>query len=107
MGVRPYTRVMTVTSTTPKATITQKLVIDCRGIAGMSADSVVAWMTVFPAPRNVHVVLASSTPGIRRLQCTLQSMGCGVTRVTKRLTPRSTSPYPDQNFVPVDFAHNA
>ncbi len=98
---------MTVTSTTPKATITQKLVIDCRGIAGMSADSVVAWMTVFPEPRNVHVVLASSTPGIRRLQCTLQSMGCGVTRVTKRLPLRSTSPYPDQNFVPADFAHTA
>ena len=94
---------MTVTSTTPKATITQKLVIDCRGIDGMSADSVVAWMTTFPQPRNVHVVLASSTPGIRRLQCILQGMGCGVTRVTKRLTPRSTHPHPNQNFVPADF----
>jgi hypothetical protein len=83
---------MTVTSVTPKAPITQKLVIDCRGIAGMSAESVVAWMTTFPQPSKVHVVLPSSTPGVRKLQCTLQSMGCGVTRVTKCPANRYTVP---------------
>ncbi len=87
---------MTVTSTTPKAPITQKLVIDCRDIAGMSAESVVAWMTTFPQPSKVHVVLPSSTPGVRRLQCTLQGMGCGVTRVTKCPVNRSIHSY-DKN----------
>lgn len=69
-----------------------KLVIDCRAInfsaTGSTAESVLAWVTSFPQPQAMHVVLPSSAPEVRRLQCTLQGMGCVVSRVTKTPTPR-------------------
>ncbi len=65
-----------------------RMILDCRELnfsattTGSLADSVLAWVTSFPEPSSMHVVLPSSVPNARRLQCTLQGMGCGVTRVS-------------------------
>ena len=78
---------LTHTSETPRTFPASQLVIDCRAInfsaTGSTADSVLAWVQSFPQPQAMRVVLPSSAPEVRRLQCTLQGMGYSVTRVTK------------------------
>ena len=93
MGVRTYTVYMTILTRTSSASFGRKLVIDCRsmdfaGPSEQTADSVLAWVMSFPAPKEMHVLLPSSAPQVRRLQCTLQGMGCGVSRVTKYASAR-------------------
>lgn len=70
-----------------------KVVVDCRDLDFASpsenvADSVVAWVMNFPRPSAMHVYLPSSAPQVRKLQCTLQGLGCAVSRVTKCLPNR-------------------
>lgn len=72
----------------PLSTRKQKMILDCRELdfetSGASvADSVVAWVMNFPQPQAMNVYLPSSVPAVRRLQCTLQGLGCSVFRVTK------------------------
>lgn len=83
---------MTTFSRTPQAIRTsrdKRMVIDCRsfdfsGTASVStANSVLAWVMSFPQPNAMHVVLPSSIPQVRQLQCALQGLGCAVSRVTK------------------------
>ncbi len=64
----------------------RKLVVDCRELRRDGTnDEVLAWVMSFPHPSDMHVVLPSaSLPGLRRLQCTLQGMGCAVSRVRGR-----------------------
>lgn len=93
-GVRMYTHVMTLPSRVPQALKPKRMVLDCRDIdfsrspASSIADSLIAWVTSFPQYAAMHVYLPSSLPEIRRLQCTLQGLGCAVSRVTKCLPPR-------------------
>jgi len=96
VGVRAYTHFMTSllhSETAPLTFSASKLVIDCRAIhfsaTGSTAASVLAWVTTFPEPQSMHIVLPSSAPDVRRLQCTLLGMGCAVSRVTKSVFPRS------------------
>lgn len=60
----------------------KRMIVDCRGMDFSSADSMIAWVMNFPSPASMHVVLPSSAPQMRRLQCTLQGLGCVVSRVT-------------------------
>ena len=73
-------------------TFANRLVIDCRDInfreTGNAAESVLAWVMNSPNPESMHVVLPSSAPDVRKLQCTLQGMGCVVSRVTKCVSIR-------------------
>lgn len=95
-----YTVAMTLHTRTPKAPVSRKMVIDCREMDyARFSENVVTWVMAFPDPSSMHVILPSSAPAvpgtsegrpyssdssqIRRLQCTLQGLGCGVTRVTK------------------------
>ncbi len=69
------------------------LTLDCRALnfsalSGNTGDSVLAWVMSFPQPSGMHVVLPSSLPQVRRIQCTLQGLGCTVSRVTKCLSNR-------------------
>lgn len=64
--------------------VSRRMVVDCRDVDfGAGADNVLSWVMSFPSPASMHVVLPSSAPEIRRLQCTLQSLGCAVSRTTK------------------------
>mgnify|MGYP001567321945 CR=1 FL=1 len=92
---------MTLHTRTPKAPVTRKMVIDCRDMdSARFSENVVTWVMTFPDPSSMHVILPSFAPAsrgtsegrpsspldpsqMRRLQCTLQGLGCGVTRVTK------------------------
>ncbi len=92
---------MTVTGLSPRATMSHKLLIDCRDLAAdMTAESVVTWVMSFPVPSAMHVVLPSSAPEIRRLQCTLQGLGCAVSRVTRSTKLRVSCPVHDTKCLP-------
>lgn len=78
-----YTSCMTLHTRTPKAPVTRKMVIDCREMdSARFSENVVTWVMTFPDPSSMHVILPYS-PEVRRIQCALQGLGCGVTRVTK------------------------
>lgn len=85
---------MTITSRIPQALHRKGMILDCRDMdfdAPSSegiADSVLAWVMSFPQRNAMHVYLPSSVPSVRRLQCTLQGLGCAVSRVTKCLPSR-------------------
>ena len=67
------------------------MILDCRHsdfTASGFSDSILALVTGLPSPEAMHVYLPSSAPAVRRLQFTLQSLGCAVFRVTKFLQPR-------------------
>lgn len=71
------------------------MVLDCSEMdfrlpssASGMADSVIAWVMSFPQRSGMHVYLPSSAPHVRRLQCTLQGLGCAVSRVTKCVPSR-------------------
>lgn len=88
LGVRAYTLYVTLKEAIP-ATINRRMVVDCRDVDfGMGTDSVLNWVMSFPSPAAMHIVLPSSLPEVRRLQCTLQSLGCAVSRVTKCIPKR-------------------
>ncbi len=85
---------MTMTSRIPQALDRKKMILDCRDMnfdipsSEGIADSVIAWVMSFPQRNAMHVYLPSSAPSVRRLQCTLQGLGCAVSRVTKCLPSR-------------------
>ncbi len=91
MGVRSYTVHMTSLKQIPQAPRVpsqRKVVVDCRDLR-LEADSLLSWVLSFPQPKTaMHVFLPSSLPQVRRLQCTLQSMGCVVSRVTNCVPSR-------------------
>jgi hypothetical protein len=72
----------------PLSSRKKKMILDCREMDFLTsgstvADLVVAWVTNFPQPQAMNVYLPSAAPDVRRLQCTLLSLGCHVFRVTK------------------------
>ena len=85
---------MTITSRVPSALGRRQMILDCRDMdfdvpsSEGVADSVIAWVMSFPQRSAMHVYLPCSVPSVRRLQCTLQSLGCVVSRVTKCLPSR-------------------
>ncbi len=81
LGVRVYTLVMH----TSTLTSSQKTIVDCRTIdqEPSTIASLLQWVMNAPEPSHLHLYLPSSLPDIRKIQCTLMSLGCAVTRVSR------------------------
>jgi hypothetical protein len=76
-----YTLFMHTSTLTPS----QKTIVDCRALDHQPSAiaSLLQWVMNAPEPSDLHLYLPSSLPGIRKIQCTLMSLGCVVTRVSR------------------------